>query len=56
MATKSSGTRYRVIRDVAIPGASPGEQGTIAVAGDVVVVDPETAALLIRDGMIREES
>lgn len=44
--------RYRVLRDVALPAAEPGGQGTIAQADDIVELDPETAALLVRDGMV----
>lgn len=53
MATKKPGTaRYRALRDVAIPAPELGGQGSIAQAGDVVDLDPDTAALLIRDGMV----
>lgn len=44
MATKKTG-RYRVLRDTTVNGAP-------AAPGDLVDVDDETAALLIRDGMI----
>lgn len=53
MARKDAGTaRYRVLRDTAVPAAEPGGQGTIALAGDYVHLDPDTAALMIRDGMV----
>lgn len=53
MATKKpQPARYRALRDVAVPAAEPGGQGTIAVAGDVVELDPDTAALMVRDGMV----
>lgn len=53
MATKKPGTgRYRVLRDVGIPAAEPGGQGAIALAGDLVDLDPDTAALMVRDGMV----
>jgi len=47
--------RYRALRDIAVPAAEPGGQGTIALAGEIVEVDPDTAALMIRDGMIAAE-
>lgn len=58
MATKKipERRRYAVLRDVAVPGVEDGEQGTIALAGETVDLDDHTAALLIRDGMIREEA
>lgn len=53
MPAKKPGTaRYRVLRDAAIPAAEPGGQGTIAQAGDVVELDPDNAALMVRDGMV----
>lgn len=56
MATKKPGTaRYRVLRDVGVPAAEPGGQGTIALAGDIVDLDPDTAALMVRDGMVVAE-
>lgn len=55
-AKKPPGTaRYRVLRDCAVPAAEPGGQGTIAAAGDVVEIDPDSAALLVRDGMVAPE-
>lgn len=42
MATKKTG-RYRILRDC-----------SVGAAGDYVDVDPNLAALLIRDGMITE--
>lgn len=47
--------RYRVLRDCALPAAEPGGQGTIGVAGELVDLDPTTAALLVRDGMVTPE-
>lgn len=53
MPTKKTGTaRYRVLRDSAVPAAEPGGQGTIALAGDIVDLDADTAALMVRDGMV----
>lgn len=53
MAQKKPGTaRYRVLRDTAVPAAEPGGQGVLALAGDVVDLDPDTAALMVRDGMV----
>jgi len=54
MATKKTpGTaRYRVLRDCALPPAEVGGQGTIGVAGELVDLDPDAAALLVRDGMV----
>jgi hypothetical protein len=54
MATKKTpGTaRYRVLRDTTVPAAEPGGQGEIALAGDIVELDPDTAALMVRDGMV----
>lgn len=43
MAAKKD--RYEVLRDCVLPSGP-------AAAGDVVEVDPDQAALLIRDGMI----
>lgn len=55
-AKKTPGTaRYRALRDVAVPAAEPGGQGSIAMAGELVDLDPDTAALLIRDGMVTPE-
>lgn len=54
MAKKGTG-RYRVLRDVAIPPATPAGEGTSVPAGEIVELDPDTAALLIRDGMISAE-
>lgn len=55
MATKKTpGTaRYLVLRDCALPATEPGGQGTIGVAGELVDLDPDVAALLVRDGMVR---
>lgn len=52
MAAKAepSKARYRVLRDVAL--AIGTGQGYIATAGDIVVLDPDDAAALVRDGMI----
>lgn len=52
MATKKDpGTaRYRVLRDVAM--AIGTGQGYIATTGEIVVLDPDDAAALVRDGMI----
>lgn len=52
MATKKNAGRYLVLRDVALPGPAIGDQGTIALVGDIVDLDDHTAALLIRDGMV----
>lgn len=53
MATKKpASARYRVLRDVGIPAAEPGGQGSIALVGDLVELDPDTAALMVRDGMV----
>jgi hypothetical protein len=52
-AKKTPGTaRYRVLRDCALPAAEPGGQGTIGQAGELVDLDPDVAALLVRDGMV----
>lgn len=52
MAAKAepSKARYRVIRDVAL--AIGTGQGYIAVAGEFVVLDPDDAGPLVRDGML----
>ncbi len=56
MARKEPGTaRYRALRDVVVPGADPGDQGRIATAGEILDLDPDTAALLVRDGMVAPE-
>ena len=52
-AKKTPGTaRYRVVRDCALPATEPGGDGTSAAAGDLVDLDPDTGALLTRDGMV----
>lgn len=50
MAGKKTGAtrRYNVLRDLTI-------DDLVLARGDVVELDPDSAALLIRDGMIREE-
>lgn len=48
--------RYVVLRDCAMPAAEAGGQGTLAVAGEKVDLDADTAALLIRDGMIAPDA
>lgn len=54
--SESPGTaRYRTLRDVAIPPAEVGGQGIMLGPGELVDLDPDTAALLIRDGMITAE-
>lgn len=54
--SESPGTaRYRVLRDCALPATEPGGQGTIGVAGEVVDLDADTAATLVRDGMVTPE-
>lgn len=53
MAKKTGGgARYRVLRDVALPPTGDDAQGRIAQTDEVVDLDPETAALLVRDGMV----
>ena len=44
--------RYLVLRDCAIPATEPGGQGTFALAGDAVELDPAAGALMARDGMV----